>query len=389
MSSREAFPLSTQRAQIDALTGLRGVAACWVVIYHMHEFDALPDLIAPPLRHGYLAVDVFFVLSGFVMALNYKHLFARGFSKENFAAFLIRRIARIYPLYIAITLALVALSLRHIDDSFRLNGFAYNSALNILLVEMWGLGSPIDGPSWSISTEAAAYLLFPFLSAIALFGRGKNAVIMGLYCVIILLFLTTLPTPASYPFPRQGPLDISWGGFPWPLIRCVAEFSIGLLAFRAYENPTIFSVVSKPICGAMIVAGIVATLFTKNFDVIFVLLVPALVISLCSGNLVARMLASPLAVFFGEISYAMYLLHYPLLRIQPVVTSHLGNIGVYLADFAALLVFYSILPALSWTCFKCIEEPGRRLIRNIERSVFPRADALLQVSESPRKSTSG
>jgi peptidoglycan/LPS O-acetylase OafA/YrhL len=117
--------------------------------------------------------------------------------------------------------------------------------------------------------------------------------------------------------------------------------------------------------------------------------VPALVISLCCKNLGARMLASPLAVFFGEISYAMYLLHYPLLRIRPVVTSHLGNIGVDLADFAALFVFYSILLALSWTCFKCIEEPGRRLIRNIERSVFPRADALLQVSESPRKSTGG
>lgn len=368
----------TQRAQIDALTGLRGVAACWVVIYHMHEFDSIPDLIALPLRHGYLAVDVFFVLSGFVMALNYKHLFARGFSKENFAVFLIRRIARIYPLYIAITLVLVALSLRHLDNSFRLNAFAYNSGLNILLVEMWGLGSPIDGPSWSISTEAAAYLVFPFLSAVGLFGRGKYAVIMGSLCLIILLFLTTLPTPPSYPFPRQGPLDISWGGFPWPLIRCIAEFSIGLLAFRAYEYPTVCSVVSKPVCGAIMVAGIAATLFTKNLDVVFVLLMPVLVIRLCSENLGAKMLASPLAVFFGEISYAMYLLHYPLLRLRLVVNSHLGDIiGVDFADFAALLLFYSVLLVASWICFKCIEQPGRRLIRDIERSVFPREDALL------------
>jgi peptidoglycan/LPS O-acetylase OafA/YrhL len=382
--------LSTQRAQIDALTGLRGIAACWVVIYHMHEFDAIPDLIALPLRHGYLAVDVFFVLSGFVMALNYKHLFAHGFSKENFAVFIMRRIARIYPLYIAITLVLVALSLRHLDDSFRLNAFVYNGALNILLVEMWGLGSPIDGPSWSISTEAAAYLLFPLLSAVGLFGRGKYAVIVGLFCLIILLFLTTLPTPPSYPFPRQGPLDISWGGFPWPLIKCIAEFSIGLLSFRAYENPMIFSIVSKPTCGAMIVAGIAAALFISNLDVAFVLLVPALVISLCSKNLGAKMLSSPLAVFFGEISYAMYLLHYPLLRIRPAVTSHLGDIiGADLADFAALLLFYGMLLVSSWICFKCIEEPGRRLIRNIERSVFPRADALLGVNESLRKSASG
>ena len=58
------------------MTGIRGVAACWVVLYHMYEFAPLPPVLGNLLRHGYFAVDLFFVLSGFVMTLSYKALFA-------------------------------------------------------------------------------------------------------------------------------------------------------------------------------------------------------------------------------------------------------------------------------------------------------------------------
>jgi peptidoglycan/LPS O-acetylase OafA/YrhL len=91
------------QSEIRSLTGLRGLAAAWVVLYHFHQADASAGALGTFLRHGYLAVDIFFVLSGFVMALSYTHLFAKGLSVQSFGVFLVRRFARIYPLYILMT----------------------------------------------------------------------------------------------------------------------------------------------------------------------------------------------------------------------------------------------------------------------------------------------
>ena len=94
------------KPEIRALTGVRGMAACLVAIYH---FSPTKDMAPGPLHNsvgrGYLWVDLFFVLSGFVIALNYGHLFASGFSRTAFATFLTRRVARIYPLYLAVLVA--------------------------------------------------------------------------------------------------------------------------------------------------------------------------------------------------------------------------------------------------------------------------------------------
>ena len=96
------------RGEIRPLTGLRGIAGCWELVFHLHEEQGLRGYAGAILKHGYLAVDIFFVLSGFVMALSYRHLFEAGFSVRSFAGFLIRRLARVWPLYAAATLAYLA-----------------------------------------------------------------------------------------------------------------------------------------------------------------------------------------------------------------------------------------------------------------------------------------
>jgi peptidoglycan/LPS O-acetylase OafA/YrhL len=105
---------SRSRSEIRSLTGLRGVAAAYVVLYHMHLFELCSGAAATVLTHGYLAVDLFFVLSGFVMALTYAELFEGGFSAGRYRDFLVRRIARVYPLYVVVTLVCYLLNhLRH------------------------------------------------------------------------------------------------------------------------------------------------------------------------------------------------------------------------------------------------------------------------------------
>src|SRR5690242_15715766 len=93
------------KPEIRALTGVRGVAASLVAIYHFSPTKEMaPGLLRNVVSRGYLWVDLFFVLSGFVIALNYGQLFASGFSRRAFATFLVRRVARIYPLYLVVVL---------------------------------------------------------------------------------------------------------------------------------------------------------------------------------------------------------------------------------------------------------------------------------------------
>jgi hypothetical protein len=89
--------------EVRSLPGIRGIAASWVVLYHVHEADNFFSPLKMLLTHGYLAVDVFFVLSGFVMALSYGHFAVQGWTATNYGSFLLRRFARIYPLYLVMT----------------------------------------------------------------------------------------------------------------------------------------------------------------------------------------------------------------------------------------------------------------------------------------------
>ena len=142
-----------QRAEVRALTGLRGVAALLVALYHIN-----PNLIAPTaagrfVGKGYLWVDLFFVLSGFLLAMNYASRFAGGWKLGAWLDFLLHRIARIYPLYLVLVVASVGYSLLLYGGfhatapppALALPQPARDVAANLLMVQSWGLGESIDG----------------------------------------------------------------------------------------------------------------------------------------------------------------------------------------------------------------------------------------------------
>ena len=96
-----------RQGEIRSLTGLRGIAACFVVIFHFYHVILNKGRIGTALNHGYMAVDMFFMLSGFVLALTYQRDFlSRGSLRKHFN-FLYKRLSRIFPLYIfALSIAL-------------------------------------------------------------------------------------------------------------------------------------------------------------------------------------------------------------------------------------------------------------------------------------------
>jgi peptidoglycan/LPS O-acetylase OafA/YrhL len=184
--------------EIGALTGLRGVACIYVMLFHFSSlllnFNRPRNVAVTFLAHGYLAVDLFFALSGFVMALNYSHSFADGFSKTAYSTFLSKRIARIYPLYFICTiigfmLFLVGSMRVDLNKDYSILVLLYNVAM----VQVWGFAESFNGPEWSISAEWAAYLCFPALLSPLIFKDRAIAVTCVGGCVAALFAVCYIP----------------------------------------------------------------------------------------------------------------------------------------------------------------------------------------------------
>src|ERR1700685_1813910 len=151
-------------ADIRSLTGVRGVAAVIIVVYHFGKFRLDPGspVTVWSVPHGYLPVDLFFMLRGFVIGHVYAHAFSSA-APGIYKTFLIKRFARLYPAYIVISAfyALkIALGLTG-DETFA--RFDWLDAVgNLLLLTGWGLNIyPLIGVSWASSAELGSYFAAP------------------------------------------------------------------------------------------------------------------------------------------------------------------------------------------------------------------------------------
>jgi peptidoglycan/LPS O-acetylase OafA/YrhL len=300
--------------QLPSLTSLRGLAALWVVLYHF-SVQCFPNLDATPYTHiihkGYLAVDLFFMLSGFVMT----HVYHRAFSESvtrHYRGFLVARIARIYPLHVLILLLFVATavasqwtvgsttvgSIRDIP----LQGSESVSAFVANLFMLQGLDAgklSWNYPAWSISVEFMAYLLFPFtLPAIwALSERAKLAVAGFLFALLTL-----------FAFLTKGNFD-QWDG-PITLLRCLPEFILGTLLYCAFRRAPKNSLLGRSSVAYGIVAAIVICLHVDAPDLLITVLFAALVLTavLNTGSF-SKVANAGCLIWLGDISYSLYLIH--------------------------------------------------------------------------------
>ena len=358
------------RREIDGLTALRGVAACWVVAYHMHQRDAVGGALGTLMRHGYLAVDVFFVLSGFVMALSYGTGFAGW---RGFGVFLMRRFARVYPLYFVTTLMALGLLLWLPHPALPWVWLPRMVVDNFLLVDAWGVGQALNGPSWSISTELFAYLLFPLLVAMALGGTGGRglaaslgAVLLGLAGVWLLAALVPVPVGQT----MNGPMDIWWPRSVWPLIRCLLEFTVGLATFGLFRAAAVARWFSQGWVGGGLVAGVLVLAMLPGSDVAVVMLVPALLLALAAG----RRPVPGLLVLLGQLSYGIYLLHGLVVQFRPqLADGFAAGLGPRAGDAAAVGTLYALILGSAWLMYRFIELPARVTIRGWEGRMFPAA----------------
>jgi peptidoglycan/LPS O-acetylase OafA/YrhL len=318
--------------ELLALTSIRGLAAWWVVLFHLRLLLTpwLPGAAIAALGGGNLAVDLFFVLSGFVIHLTYGERLAGDWRRTG--DFLFRRFARIYPLHILILAGFALYAGAAIlfgRSSLEAQDPVYFAA-SLLLVQNWGFLHDLkwNVPAWSISTEMAAYLLYPVFLRLAAPARRP----FWLLASIALLLGLSVPgffALFHYPFPDAVPET--------GLFRCLVQFALGALLCALYRRLP-GGRLAAPLLGAaaMLVVGW-AAFGWPVVPLVWAALVLGLALSGRGGPLGARPL-----VWLGRVSYATYLCHYLLLTLFKYAFVEAGRpagpalLGLYLLAVLAV-----------------------------------------------------
>jgi peptidoglycan/LPS O-acetylase OafA/YrhL len=342
------------KKHFEILDGLRGLAAIIVTIYHLLE-GISGNYNVNPFHHAYLAVDFFFLLSGFVIG----HAYDSRWDSMTIAQFLIIRLQRLHPLVI---LGTVIGALTYIYDPFvgykqeaGTVAIAIAFILGILLVpaptlpNRWYETHSLNGPAWSLFQEYLINIFYAFW--------GRKMKINTLVAFVAVSGITLIITAVHY-----GDLQ---GGWSWQDIwvgpvRVTFPFFAGLLICRLNLLVNIkfaFPITSLLLFVVFIVPHIPRFRTNGLFDAACVIVLFPLIISIGAGSQVKGKLASA-CLFIGQISYPLYLLHYPFvhLYIHWITDKKPGSAIAAIA--ACTLIFFLIVG--SWITLKVYDIPVRK-----------------------------
>jgi peptidoglycan/LPS O-acetylase OafA/YrhL len=369
---KHAAPGAPQR--FVSLDALRGVAALAVVFWHWQNFfyhGTTPGSIersAQPLysvffvfyEKGWMAVDIFFSLSGFI----FFWLYSERVTRRAIAAweFLVLRVSRLYPLHL-LTLVIVAVlqwQLFSRTGDFFVYSFndAYHFVLNLLFVSAWrtSFGDSFNAPVWSVSVEMFLYGVFFLLCRLSrpTWPRLLVLILMGALLKFFIpigrgLFSFFIGGATYYIYAAV----LSRGHLQRDAKAAVPIAVVGwLLAAVAIRLGAAFGVGGT----SPIVADRIANLLATGFLMPFTILTLAMLET-------ARPGFGHSLSFLGDISYSSYMLHFPL---QLAAVSVLGVIGVGTAIFYStwtLLAFFAVLIAVSLLSYHYVERPAQRALR--------------------------
>jgi len=361
--SLEALDLSTPaetliKREIRPLTGLRGLAAIWVIACHWSgpELTGMARAIA---LHGYIAVDLFMILSGFVLAMTY----ADG---KAYGRFIWQRLCRLYPLYALTTLVCLAL-----DNWLGSARFGIADLLSNLLMtttHLWEVDA-IDGPSWSISVEFTLNLFFPVFVAVC--ATRRPGLLAGL-CFLLLITVSVLNHRWDDGVTGAlGTLDTRL-----LYLRCAPEFALGMLCWRSWRQGRRNALLGQDAVLGGILLALCAMAPFKALDLVFVLASCLLVIGLAAERgRIAAWFGSALPHWLGTISFSLYLWHAALLPFRPAVIANLplsGGQALMVANTAGLV----LLLGVSAASYHWFEVPARLWLRRQPPFFWPRTVTL-------------
>ncbi len=369
------------KPRYEILDGLRGVAAMIVVAFHLFEtYSAGP--MYQILNHGYLAVDFFFVLSGFVIGYAYDDRWNRMTTRDFFK----RRLVRLHPMVIMGTL--IGAALFYFGDCPAFTLIADTSWWQVLLMTLlgclmipaltswdirgWGEINALNGPTWSLAWEYIANILY------ALFIRRFSKIALGIFvalaaCLTIDIALNMdifglLAGRKEAAYTLIGGWSINPEQLYIGITRLLYPFFMGLLLARVNRLIKVkrgFYWCSLMVAIALVmprIGGETAMWMNGAYDALCVLILFPLIVAMGAGSNVTGKRSIAICKFFGEISYPLYITHFPLIYMQIAWANQHPDAPLGIHIFLAVAIFFLSI-GVAYACLKLYDEPVREWLK--------------------------
>ena len=350
------------------LDGLHGVAALIVIVYHVFELYT-----KTPFPHGYLAVDFFFILSGFVIGYAYDN----RWDKMTVGGFFKRRLIRLHPMVVmgAIIGAITFL----IQGSTQWDGSRVSLGLVMLSMlfamfmipsapgsptEVRGNGEmfPLNGPSWSLFFEYIGNILY------ALLLRRLPRWALAVLCAVSGALLIGIST-------REGFLGVGWtiadGGFWGGLVRMLFPYTMGMLMARVFTPLKIHG--AFPICSLILLVAVLIPNIAGEawhnglYDALCVVILFPCLVWLGASELSISERTGKVCTFLGDLSYPLYMVHYPVFYLYYKFIGFDGN-GTSLTiqeAWPAAIIAVAVSLTLAILCMKYYDIPLRKKLSRL------------------------
>jgi peptidoglycan/LPS O-acetylase OafA/YrhL len=368
--------------QIASLTSLRGIAALVVVMHHfcyylLPETGKILSSYSHFFQNGYLWVDFFFILSGFIMTHVYGKYFSTAVSTGNYRSYLTSRFARIYPLHLFVIVMFFGLEVAKLY-LFNLPAFTGKFNLTALfasvsLLQAFDLNCPPlfwcdtywNEPAWSISIEFVIYCFFPWLLLLrSKLDRQFNLIIY--ICTLMLILLLIQFT--------RGNLDAIIG-IP-AIARCGLEAILGIITYKTYQRGNYHNYVNLNLLAIISIGWIGYVMHNwvdrgrsfHDWSILPAFSLLILAVSTQTNSLISKFVNSQVIVYLGTISYSIYMVHWLISELVKTVwldRYHVAfgtNFETWQAAIALIILMPTVLLTASLT-YRFVEIPMRSLIK--------------------------
>ncbi|MGZ3763128.1 MAG: acyltransferase family protein [Mucilaginibacter sp.] len=358
------------KSHYEILDGLRGVASILVVAFHIFETYS-GDRFHQIINHGYLAVDFFFLLSGFVVAYAYDDRWAKMTQWDFYK----RRLIRLQPMVIMGTLIGAALFYFQACGAFplisttpvwkmlvvMLVGFTMVPLLPSMDIRGWQEMHPLNGPAWSLFFEYIANILYALI--IRKFSKTLLAVFVFISAGFLVQYLVMGP---------QGDVIGGWAVDKLQLhigfARLLYPFFAGVLLCRMGKLIHVKSAFA--VCSLLLViilaipriGGSEHLWMNGLYESLCIIILFPLIVSIGAGGSMTGKYSTKICNFLGAISYPLYITHYPLIYLHMAwVINYKVPMGTGLLGGVVVLI---VAVGVAYACLKLYDEPVREWLKN-------------------------
>ena len=375
MSNNTSTVFADTKPHYHLLDGLRGVAALMVIWYHVFEGYAFAGgTTIDTFNHGYLAVDFFFILSGFVIGYAYDDRWGKNFTMKDFIK---RRLIRLHPM--VIMGAVVGAITFYIQGSVQWDGTHIGISMVMLSLlctiffipampgvgyEVRGNGEmfPLNGPCWSLFFEYIGNILY------ALFIRRLSNKALT---IVVVLLGVALASFAIFNVSGYGNIGVGWTldgvNFIGGLLRMLFPFSMGMLLSRNFKPMKlrgafwICTLVMIALFAVPYLEGTESICTNGIYEAFCIIIAFPILLWIGASGTTTDKKSTQICKFLGDISYPIYVIHYPFMYLfyAWLIKNQLFTLG---ETWQVALCVYAWNILFAYLCLKLYDEPVRKYL---------------------------